>query len=383
MRGSLRAIRPGSWELRVPLPAEPATGRRRQRSVTFHGNKREATRELARLVAETDAGRATGSRTTFADLLERWWEHKESTLSPTTAREYRGIIDRRLLPDLGKRRLDMITAADLDAYYLRLQQRDRLSPSSVRQVHAVVRGALGQAVKWRWLHTNPARDATLPKARKKEIKPPDPAKVRSLLRLAEEHSMEFGMLVRLGALLGARRGELCGLRWRDVDLANRIVKIRTGVVDVAGVIVEKDTKTHATRSISLDAGTAKLLTDYRRRIDERAEFCGMVVTDEGFVLSEWPGGSKPYRPDKATMVFRNLRHKVGLDDARLHDLRHFVATQMIGAGHDIRTVAGRLGHAQPSTTLNIYAAFLSGRDREAADQLGALLDAAQASEVKS
>jgi integrase len=374
VRGSVREIGAGRWELRVPLAPDPVTGRRRQRSVTFRGSKREANRKLATLVADADAGRGQGTRATLSELLDPWWEHKQPHLSPTTAREYKRLIDQRLRPDLGSRRLDAITAAVLDGYYLRLQKDRGLAPSSIRQFHAVLRGALGQAVKWGWLPSNPARDATLPKARRKEIDPPPPGKVRELLRLAEEHSMEFGMLVRLSALLGTRRGELCGLRWRDVDFDNARVTIRTGIVDVAGTLVEKDTKTHAARPISIDLGTVLLLQDYRAKVDARAELCDMPLVSDAFVLSEWPDGSKPYRPDKATLVFRSLRAKADLDDARLHDLRHFVATQMIGAGHDIRTVAGRLGHAQPSTTLNIYSAFLHERDRAAADDLGRLLE---------
>lgn len=374
MRGSVRELGGGRWELRIPLAPDPVTGQRRQRSVTFRGSKREATRELTRLVSDADSGRGAGTRTTLTALLDKWWEHKQGQLSPTTAREYERLIDKRLKPDLGRKRLDAITAADLDAYYLRLQREHGLAPSSIRQFHAVLRGALGQAVKWRWIPTNPARDATLPKARKKEIDPPSPEKVRALLKLAEEHSMEFGMLLRLSALLGTRRGELCGLRWRDIDLDAGRLTIRTGVVDVAGKLIEKDTKTHATRPISIDAGTVKLLFEYRKKVDDRALLCDMPLVPDAFVLSEWPDGSKPYRPDKATLAFRSLRKKAGLDTARLHDLRHFVATQMIGAGHDIRTVAGRLGHAQPSTTLNIYSAFLSERDREAADDLARLLD---------
>jgi integrase len=374
VRGSVREIGPGRWELRIPLAPDLVTGRRRQRSVTFRGSKRDANRELARLVADADVGRGHGTRISVGELLDRWWEHKERHLSPTTAREYKRLITNRLRPDLGARRLDAITAAVLDGYYLRLQRDHGLAPSSIRQFHAVLRGALGQAVKWGWLPANPARDATLPKARGKEVVPPAPEHVRTLLRLAEEHSMEFGMLVRLSALLGTRRGELCGLRWRDVDLHAARVTIRTGIVDVAGTLVEKDTKTHAIRPISIDAGTVKLLRDYRAKVDARAELCDMPLVSDAFVLSEWPDGSRPYRPDKATMVFRSLRAKAGLDDARLHDLRHFVATQMIGAGHDIRTVAGRLGHAQPSTTLNIYSAFLHDRDRAAAADLGRLLE---------
>lgn len=374
MRGSLREKQPGRWELRVPLAPDPVSGARRQRSVSLRGTRRQAERELVRLIADADSGRDTGTRATLSVLLEKWWEHKIGRLSPTTAREYKRLVDTRIRPDLGKRRIDSLTAADLDAYYLHLQRHGKLSPSSVRQVHAVLSGALGQAVKWRWLSSNPARDATLPAARKGGIDPPSPAKLRVLLRLAEEHSMEFGMLLRLGAMLGTRRGELCGLRWDDIDIGAGTLVVRTGVIDVGGHIIEKDTKTHAIRPISVDAGTVKQLIRYRKQVDDRAKLCGVDVAAHAFVLSESPDGTKPFRPDKATATFRALRAKAGLETARLHDLRHFVATQMIGAGHDIRTVAGRLGHANPSTTLNIYSAFLKEKDRAAADDLGHLLD---------
>ncbi|MGH2627615.1 MAG: tyrosine-type recombinase/integrase, partial [Anaerolineales bacterium] len=271
-------------------------------------------------------------------------------------------------------KLSRLTAADLDAYYLHLERKGGLAPSSIRQVHAVVSGALRQAVKWRWIAANPARDASLPPARRSRIEPPSPAKVRAVITAAEEYSPEMGMFIRLAALLGARRGEVCGLRWEDFDNATGTIKVRRGVVEVAGTLQVKDTKTHAERIIALDPGTVSLLSRHRAEMESRARQCGTEFVRGAYILSESPDGSRPMRPDKASDVFKRLRVGVGLDAARLHDLRHFVATQLIGAGHDIRTVSGRLGHAQTSTTLNTYAAFLSGRDRAAADQLAALLD---------
>ncbi len=250
-----------------------------------------------------------------------------------------------------------------------------MSASSVRQVHAVLGGALNQAVRWRWLPTNPARDAVPPPRGHTEITAPDPDAVRELMRVAEQYSPEFGMLVHLGAVLGARRGELCGLRWRDVDVDARTVTIRTGVVDVAGHLVEKDTKAHAARTISIDPGTAELLRRHRQSRDDRARAIGVELAGDAFVLSEAPDGAAPYRPDKATTAFRTVCRHAGRPGARLHDLRHFAATQLIGAGHDVRTVAGRLGHKDASRTLDIYAGFLPNRDRAAADDLGRLLTA--------
>jgi integrase len=369
----MRERAPGVWELRVPLPRDPVTGTRGQLSVRFRGAKREAEKELARIIAAADDGRATATQATLAFLLDRWWEQKRGRLSISTAAEYRRIIDRQIVPELGKVKLSKLTVADLDSLYLRLE-RSGLAPSSVRQVHAVISGALKQAVKWRWIGYNPARDASLPAARRHRIQPPDPTKVRAVMAAAEAHSPELGLFIRLAALLGARRGELCGLQWGDIDEAAGTVKIRRGVVEIASTLHVKDTKTHAERVVSLDPATAALLRRHRSYVEERARDCGAAIVPDAFILSPAPDGSTPLRPNLATDVFRRIRHDVGLDTARLHDLRHFVATQLIGAGHDIRTVSGRLGHAQTSTTLNTYAAFLGTRDREAANQLAALLD---------
>lgn len=372
MRGSLREREPGRWELRVPLPPDPVSGVRRRRSASFTGTKRQAERELARLVAGADEDRQPGTRATVAMLLDEWWDQKRGRLSPTTAREYARLIERRLKPDLGQRRLETLSAADLDTYYLRLERKG-LGPASIRQLHAVLSGAMRQAVKWRWLTTSPTRDVTPPRAARGAIRPPTPADARRLLELADAHSLEIGMFIRLAAALGARRGEVCGLRWDDIDVRAGTITIRRAVIDVAGKVHVKDTKTHAERVVAVDNGTLTRLAAHRQAVMDRAASCGVDLDEDAYVLSPWPDGARPMRPERATNVFRTLRAQAGLPTARLHDLRHFVATQLIASGHDIRTVSGRLGHAKTSTTLDIYAAFLQPRDREAADALGVLL----------
>ena len=114
---------------------------------------------------------------------------------------------------------------------------------------------------------NPARDATLPSARRSRIHPPSPAKVRALMKSAEEHSPEMGLFIRLAALLGARRGEVCGLQWEDFDEPAGTIQLRRGVVEVRGSLLVKDTKTHAERAIALDLrrGTSHPVTSRSRR----------------------------------------------------------------------------------------------------------------------
>ncbi len=117
------------------------------------------------------------------------------------------------------------------------------------------------------------------------------------------------------------------LRWIDIDQSRRTVKIRRSVVDVAGRVIVKDTKTHAQRVIALDPGTIDRLVSHRDFVVERAGMCGTELPEDAFVLSHAVDDSKPLRPEHATNVFRTLRAKAGVPNARVHDLRHFVATQ--------------------------------------------------------
>jgi integrase len=163
-----------------------------------------------------------------------------------------------------------------------------------------------------------------------------------------------------------RRGEVCGLRWRDVDFEAATLRVEASVVHAEVGILEKDTKTHATRRLSVDRGTVAVLRGHRNRCEARASAAGVTSAADAFVLSDAADGRSPWRPNRLTQAFARLRSPLGLDGVRLHDLRHFQATELIAAGVDVRTVAGRLGHADASTTLRIYAAFMEPADQGAA-----------------
>ena len=132
---------------------------------------------------------------TFGELLDRWLEHVDDHLSPTTVREYRRLAAKLLHPELGSVPLRRLTTQRIDGYYRRLTHERGLSPASVRHVHAVLSGALGQAVRWGWLPVNPAATASLPRMRRREIQPPPISKTRSLLAAAEKHDPDFAALL--------------------------------------------------------------------------------------------------------------------------------------------------------------------------------------------
>ena len=138
--------------------------------------------------------------------------------------------------------------------------------------------------------------------------------------------------------------------------------------------VEKDTKTHQARRIALDVSTIAMIERHRVTADERAAVTGVDRAADAFVFSWSASGSEPWLPNRQTQRFKLLCRRLGIEGVRLHDLRHMHATQLLGANIDVRTVAGRLGHANAATTLGVYAQFLHARDRDAAQVIGDILN---------
>ncbi len=174
----------------------------------------------------------------------------------------------------------------------------------------------------------------------------------------------------VGDVTGLRRGELVALRWSDVDFGTETLLVRRGLVKIGTRVIEKDTKTHRMRRIALDRETVKVLQEHRARWDALAAELGIESSGNAFLFSYEPDCSRPYDPSGVT--HRYSRMCAGLRiDSHLHALRHYSATELLGAGVDLRTVAGRLGHGGGGvTTLRVYAAFVAESDRRAAEILG-------------
>jgi integrase len=265
VRGHLRERSPGVWELIVDAGRDPLTGRRRQRSRTVRGTKRTAQRALAELVHEIGQQAPTVGDHTVGEALDRWLQQASGDLSPTTLREYRRLIERRVRPALGDIRVGKLTTAQIDSFYAALAQQAELAPATIRQVHSILRRGLRQAVRWQWIPANPAINATLPRIRRDEVSPPSPETIRLLLATAMDHDPTLGVLLITAAATGLRRGELCGLKWGDVDLARSRLVVTRSVAAVPSGTIEKSTKTHASRRLALDESTVRVLAEHHDR----------------------------------------------------------------------------------------------------------------------
>jgi integrase len=357
--------------VRVLVGRNPENGRPRYVSREVRGGKRVAERAAAQLVAEVERGghQAQAGRHTVADLLDRWLAHIEAQgRAMSTLVRYRSAIDANIKPRLGSIPIAKLGPADVDRYYADLAKIG-LSPLTIRKSHAILSAAFNQALKWGWLDRNPVDRASPPGLRGREIHPPTPGELASLLEACDTNP-DLHSLIYVAATTGARRGELCGLRWGDFDMDLATLTIARSISDAGKVVAEKDTKTHQARRIALDPSTVDALRQHRKLMEERAVAAGKSLGASSYVWSQELDASRPYRPDRVSGAFVWLRDKLNLPHVTFHALRHFSATTLAGQGVGVRTIAGRLGHANPGITLRTYAHFLDTADREAAAVMG-------------
>ena len=253
------------------------------------------------MITEAERGVTVRTTATVGELLDAWCDFAAPDFSPKTVKETRGSIDRSLMPALGSRPLAKLKPADLDAIYRRLLTsggagRRPLAPGTVRRIHGILRRALNQGVKWGWLGINPATATTPPRVPASDIKPPSAEALSRVLRRAEVESPDLRCYLMLAAATGTRRSEPIALRWSDVDLDRATVSIERGIVAGPDGLVEKGTKTHSARRVSLDAGTAAVVAEHQERVATRAASCRVSMPADAFVFSNSADATSPWFP---------------------------------------------------------------------------------------
>ena len=381
----------------------------------------EAEKALTRLLNQVDERRHPRTSATLNQLLDRWVVAAD--VAPHTKRSYHSNIRKHIGPMLGSLKVSRVDVEILEAFYAELRRCrehcDRrpyvqhrttqdhlcdphpktacapadpqcqhcrrtckthvcapLSRSSIRHIHWMLSGALGSAVRWGWIAVNPADQARHPDHLPAKPKPPSVAEAAQLVEAAARRDPAWGTFVWVTTTTGARRGEMCGLHWEDIDLVNKVVHLHRAIgIGEDGGWTEKDTKTHQHRRIVLDDETAAVLGEHLMRRRAEAEALGVVLTPEAYVFSPTPDSSRFMAPGAISQRYDRMAKKLRIDTT-LHKLRHYSATELIKAGVDVRTVAGRLGHGGGgATTLRVYAAWLSEADQRAATALSGRMPA--------
>lgn len=378
MKGHIRERAPGVHEAIVYV-GKDERGRPRYRSRTCREGKRAAQKMLNAMLAEVATGAAKPrSAETLADYLRGWLATTGALrLTAKSLQAYQTAFACQVIPHLGGVELDRLAAQDIEAWLVRLLapggRRDgregALSVVSVRYYLTLLRTALNDAVRRGRLQRNPCAGAALPKAPAVEVEAFTEAQLRRLI-LAAKGRLRVATV--LGAGLGLRRGEVCGLQWSDVDEAASSVTIRRSVEDTtAHGLRMKPPKSGKPRTLPLPSYVA---TELRRWRGEQAQYRlqrGPAYTDNGLVCPRDDGTTWP--PNGLSHAFAALSIRLGLPSRRFHSLRHTCATTLLGRGTGASAVQAILGHASPAFTLTRYGHALPEHLAAAAARMDAAL----------
>jgi len=382
----IRSRRDG-WQVIVYTGIDPVTGRQRQISRQVKGSRKQAERVETRLKAEVLAGRHRGTAAKtlgeMVDVYLEWREQNGKPIGPRTIQGYRALAKARIKPSLGKLRLPQVDPPALDRFYTALRKSGSLrqpgtplSGSRLRDVHAVISGALGLAARYGWVPYNAAALVRPPAPRSARRAMPTRDQAREALQEAERKDPELYLFLRLEATTGLRPGEVCALWWQDVDLETEEVVVGHNVVhakDLPDGHLRKRTKSRHgdDRPIALDSRTVALLREHRARCEAKAKDWGGELTSDAYVFSVDEAGRRPLRVDTMTRRFGKLAQALG-HGYTLYGFRHFVATQL-GAVATTATIRERMGHGSLEVTGG-YVHRVSEADRKAAQHMAGLFD---------
>ena len=384
MPGSMRERQPNVWELRVFLGRD-ANGKVRHGYQTFRGGKRAAERELSRLVAAAEdepvpppvvEAPRWNVRTTVNDAIQGWKDNGWEDLSPSTVRRYENMWMKHVHGSIGNERLATLSPYDVEKYFRRLKA-DGLAEASVRQIRAVMHRACRLARKWSGgALPNPIADTELPTwalDERDEVRAPSLDEVRTLIATADTFDPSFAAVLRLVAATGMRRGEVCALRWNDVDLSAGTVRISQSVVAAKGGAILKSPKTRASiRTVAVDPDTASILRRLQLAQRSLAMACGLTLEPESFLFSSEPGGLVPPHPDAMSHTFATVRSKGKVaTDVHMHSLRHFHATALDPVISEAQKQT-RLGWSTVKMARH-YTDSVPEEDRRAAAHVGKML----------
>jgi len=377
MKGHLTKRSKDSWTIVVDLGLK-ANGKRNQKWKSTKGTKKEAEALLARMLTELEDGvYIDAKKTSVSGYLDKWIASIKGSVSSTTHERYKQLCDKHLKPTIGNIALNKLQAIRISELYSvamesgRIDGKGGLSKQTVLHMHRVLKRALSQAVKWGLISRNPC-DAVdnIPKPNKKERLTFTTEETLSLLEQLEGNRLQLPVL--LAVTTGMRRGEILGLRWKDIDLDKKRLCIRQIVIETReyGLEVKQPKTDSSSRTIALPRIAIEAIKKYRV---EQAELClqlGKGLTPESMLFDEFSGLNIPNR---ITVNFRSFIKTHGFKHVTFHDLRHTHATHLLEQNIHPKIVSERLGHSTIALTMNTYSHVMPTMQEEAANKVDDML----------
>ncbi len=385
MKGSIRQ-RGTTWTV-YWFTTDPATGKRLQHTKGGFERKepaRPAKGDSAREYLNSVVGKVQDgswrkdSPLTVKELLEDHWlpAQRLRGLRPATLNQYENVVDHWLVPYVGATKVNALRPAAVTAMVQRLRTdkssrgRIGLSPRSAQITVGVLKAACKWAVENELIARNPVVGIQRPRVSQTAMRAWSAEQARAFLTKTRGDRLAVGWALLLTR--GLRRGELCGLRWENVDLTEGVLQINETRVVVDGKAATSSPKTGAgRRSVPLDPSLVAFLRTHKAKQGQERWAAGESYEGGGYVVADELG--RPYHPDTISAWFDDAVKAAELPRIRLHDARHTAASLMLASGVPTKVVSELLGHASPTITLAIYAHVLPGMAEEAGAALSASL----------
>lgn len=360
-------------------------GKRIKRSKTIKASGiREAEKELAKFQVEVEAGEYIAPEKMVFSKFVTEWNEKYGTkhLELKTLESYSHMLRNHIIPTFGHKRLDEIKPLHIITLLKTLEQDDArkdgktggLSSTTLRFIHRILKDIFDRAVEWRVIKESPVQAIKRPKVAKTNVDVYCESEVSELLEALSNEPIHWKLMIKLALTTGLRRGEILALEWKNVNLEQRLIEVNQSLTYVKGKNIIKSPKTkNSIRRVSIPEVLVEDLKRYKAQcIREREQMAECWAGgDHFFVFSAWNG--KPYYHTAPGTWLRRFLKRKKLKPIRFHDLRHTSATLLINQGVHAKTIAGRLGHADIRTTMNIYGHALLDADQVAAKSLNAIL----------
>lgn len=372
MKGHIRQQGKETWSVIIDLGKDPETGKRRQKWHTVKGSKRTAQRYLADLISQLNKQEyVEPTKTTLAEYLRGWLESQvRISVRLSTYENYKTLIKTHVIPTIGDIQLPKLHALTLQKLYAE-KLASGLSARTVRLIHATIRKALDQAVKWQILPRNVAAAVNPPRQERKEIQALDLEEAAKFLEAAIDDRLYALYLMALTT--GMRQGELLGLRWQDVGLAASTVMVRQTLQWLDDGPVFQEPKTPKSRRlIQISSEVVTALLRHREHQAKEKAFFESEYRDLDLVFAQKNGG--PINKNNLlNRSFKPILRRAGLPNIRFHDLRHTSATVALAAGIHPKVVQERLGHSTIAMTLDTYSHVIPSLQKEAAQKMEDLI----------
>ncbi|WP_230868232.1 tyrosine-type recombinase/integrase [Iocasia frigidifontis] len=370
--------RNGKWQISVEAGHDPVTGKRKRKYGTAE-TKKEAKILEAKLIEEYKKGTSIdGSKITLEKHLREWLKEDCADLAPRTYASYKMIVEKHLIPALGKLRMNEINSKHIMGYQNyklkegRINGEGGLSARTVQYHHRVLSRALKVAAKWQIIENNPCEYVDAPSVKKPEFNTFSPEQINKIIEIAK--GTWFFEILITAIYTGMRRGELLGLRWSDINWDKGEIKVRQQAQHLRNKGVKlRELKTESSkREMGIPDNVLKILKKLKSKQAEIKLQLGKKYKKHDLVFCY--GDGSPRNPQGITKKFNNILKEAEISqNYRFHDLRHTFATLSLQEGTKMKTLQKIMGHATYNTTANTYSHVTDKMKKEAVDSISKAL----------